>query len=688
MEISNIENTIKNLVTELNEHAYRYYVINEPTISDSEYDLKYRELLKLEEQNPSFILPDSPSQKVGGRPLDSFNSVAHAKPMLSLANAMNAEEISDFYTRIINLINKSQDESAEEVTNLDFSVELKFDGVSLSIRYENGLLTQALTRGDGQVGEDVTAQVKTIKNIPIKLRPDSQGFIPEVLEVRGEVLFLRSAFNKLNADRVANGEPSFANPRNAASGSLRQLDPKITAQRPLSFFGFSVGEFNSTSFALPDSHVATLAKLKELGIPVFSSEKFSPFMSFNTVEGIIIQYQNAEQIREEFPFDIDGVVIKLDSRSLKELCGTRQNSPRWAIAGKFKPVEVNTKLIDIEIQVGRTGALTPVAILEPVEVGGVVVSRATLHNEDEIIRKGILIGDTVVVRRQGDVIPAVVAPVEALRKGNELVFTFPKCCPLCQTKAVKPEGQAVWRCPNPQCPGKVEEQIIHYVSKKAADIDGLGNKQVKLLIENGLIKDISDLYKLKSTDLAELPRMGEKSANNLINSIKESKSITLDRFIYGLGIRHVGTKTSKLIASTFQTIENIQKASSEELIAIKDVGEEVAQSVVEYFQNPINLDLIDRLIGNGVNLITPKNKTSSNTPLADMVFVVTGTLKKYSRTQISEMIETLGGKTTSSVSKSTSYLIAGEKAGSKLTKAQKLGVKVISEVEFDELTTA
>ena len=650
------------LVQELNEHAYRYYVLAQPTISDAAYDRLYRELESLEAQHPEFIVPDSPTQRVGAAPIVAFETVRHREPMLSLNNAMDSSEIREFHEQVVRFIERSDPEKASSVT---YTAELKFDGVALSLHYEDGLLVQALTRGDGESGENVLAQIKTVRSIPLRLRGEQSGPI----EVRGEIVFPRDAFERLNEERLAGGESPFANPRNAASGSLRQLNPAITAERKLAFFAYGVIGVGS------NGHYETLLQAQRWGFPI------SPFLRTGlTIDGVIAAYQEAESLRMTFPFDIDGLVIKVDSPTLQGALGTRQRSPRWAVACKFPPIEEHTILRDIAVQVGRTGVLTPVAILDPVRVGGVTVSRATLHNLDEIKRKGLLIGDTVVIRRQGDVIPAVVAPVVAARTGSERPFSFPERCPVCDSLVVRDKDYAAIRCVNRSCAAQSAARIIHYAKREAADIEGVGEKMVALLMEHGLVTDISSLYQLTADRLESLPRMGALSSRNLIAAIEKSKDIPLARFIFALGIRHVGERTAQSLADHCGELSKFLSLTVDELVAIPDIGEETAITIAEYLADPAERELIDRLISLGLRIVpSSPPQTTTHGPLAGLTFVITGTLPSLSRSEAEQFIRNNGGTVSSSVSKRTSYVLAGTDPGSKIKKAQDLGVEIIDE---------
>jgi len=657
---------IDELVADLNEHAYQYYVLAQPSISDAEYDRRFRELEQLETEFPALKRADSPTARVGGAPLSGFVSVRHRVPMLSLNNAMNAGEVSDFYEQVRRFLK-------EESREIEFTVEHKFDGVAVTIAYRDGLLVAAATRGDGYEGEDITLNIRTIKSVPLRLRGHN---LPRYIEVRGEVLFLKEPFESFNAERVAHGEEPFANPRNAAAGSLRQLDSAETAKRPLTFFAYGLGDVEE--FTLPSTHYETLRMAEQFGFSVASSLKV-----VSGAAGLLQEYEHATAARADLPFEVDGVVLKVNSIPLQEQLGFRQRSPRWAIAAKFPPVEENTKLLDVIVQVGRTGAITPVAVLEPIRVGGVVVSRATLHNEDEIRRKGIKIGDTVVVRRQGDVIPAVVSVVMPKRTGEEREFVFPNSCPECDTELLKPEDEAVARCPNPHCPAKTEQRILHFASRNGADIRGLGDKAVALLMEHQMLSDISSIYDLEEAKLAKLPRMGELSAKNLIAAINGSKQLPLNKFIFALGVRHVGERTAMSVAKYCRSIERFLSLQEEEIQTIPDVGAETAAALASYVANRLEVGMIHRLLSQGVSPQPPAEAQDS--ALAGKTFVLTGTLASLTREEAQARIEAASGKVSSSVSKKTSYVVAGADAGSKLTKAQELGVPVLDEAQFLQL---
>lgn len=668
MQKSEAKDKIDQLVEALNEHAYKYYVLSQPLISDAAYDKLVRELEALEQAFPQFVRSDSPTQRVGSAPLEGFKSVAHQVPMLSLNNAMGEEELREFDQQVRRALEKR----AGDLEELTYSVEYKFDGVAATLNYENGVLVQAATRGDGETGEDVTANVRTIKSVPLKLRGTR---VEKSLQIRGEVIFLKADFERFNAERISSGEESFANPRNAASGTLRQLDPRVTASRPLSFFAYGIADPDVQSKLGSQSEIVHY--LDSLGFKI--SPLFEQAKNSDDLEKL---YRKALESRFQLPFEVDGMVVKVDSIALQETLGYRQRSPRWAIAAKFAAVEENTRLKEIILQVGRTGAVTPVAILEPVQVGGVVVQRATLHNQDEIERKDIRVGDLVVVRRQGDVIPAVASVITSARDGSERKFKFPKKCPECSAELVQLEDEVVIRCPNRNCPAKSSQRIIHYGARRAADIEGLGEKNVELLLEHGVIENIPDLYKLDMKRLTALPRFGELSAKNLIEAIEKSKDIALDRFLFALGIRHVGERTAGLIAQHTGTIEAFLNLEAQELQAIDEVGPEIATSVAEFLRDRESVDLVKELLKLGVTPKPLKRKPSSAGALSGKTFVLTGSLEGLSRDQARDLIEAKGGVVSSSVSKKTSYVVVGAEAGSKLDKARALNVPLLDESQF------
>lgn len=656
---------IAELVAQLNEHCYRYYVLSQPSISDAEYDRLYRELERLEQAYPQYVPDDSPTKRVGAMPSTEFRTVRHRIPMLSLQNAMNEEELRDFNAQV----ERGLERKGEAI---EYTVEHKFDGVAVSLAYEHGHLVLGVTRGDGYNGEDITQNIRTIRAIPLALR----GQAPLLLEVRGEVMFRVSDFEKLNRERVAAGEEAFANPRNAASGSLRQLDPSITSKRPLTFFAYGIGAVEGLK--LPDNHFDCMKLVSRFGFPI------SPSLTVcKGVEEVVQAYHRHESARSTLPFEVDGMVVKVNHLAMQEQLGFRQRSPRWAIAAKFEAIEATTTLLDIEVQVGRTGALTPVAHLSPVQIGGVTVSRATLHNEDEIRRKDIRIGDTVTVTRQGDVIPGVVAVMTHLRDGSEKIFHFPTHCPECGSAVVRNVDEAAYRCPNSRCPARIEQRILHFASRGGMDIEGLGDKLVALLLEHKVIQDIPALYHLEAEALEALPRMGKLSAHNLLESIDRSKQPSLDRFLYALGIRHVGERTALILARHCRTLEHFMRLSESELLGIAEIGPETAAAIMDFLANPAEVRMVQELVSAGIR-VQPVHAPQTG-GLTGKTFVLTGGLATMSRQEAERLIDERGGKTSSSVSKKTSYVVVGAEPGTKLAKAQELGITILSEEQFREL---
>lgn len=660
-----LEEKIKKLRRQLLYHAKRYYVDDDPEISDFEYDRMYAELLKLEAEHPEFYDPASPTQRVGGAALDRFEKVTHAVQMNSLTDVFSFAELEDFLTGI-----------SAALPGAEYSVEPKIDGLSVALRYENGVLVQGATRGDGFVGEDVTANIKTIFSIPLTL-PEPLSFT-----VRGEVYMPRAVFQKLNEKREAAGLSLFANPRNAAAGSLRQLDPKIAAERKLDIFvfNFQAGSPYPDGHA-PALHSETLNRLEELGFHVIGNRTLE-----TTAAGIEAQIDKIGALRDSLPYDIDGVVIKINRLADRAVLGEGTNTPKWAVAYKFPPEQKETKLLDVEIAVGRTGVLTPTAILSPVRLAGTTVSRATLHNEDFIRERDIHIGDTVVVQKAGDIIPEVVRAIPEKRNGEERDFRFPSVCPSCGEPVFRDEDEgAAWRCTNSACPAQLSRGIEHFASKDAMDIEGLGPQLVEALLSAGLIHDAADLYTLHAADIAALERMGEKSAANLIAAIEKSKGAGLERLIFALGIRSIGQVAAAALAARYRTLEACFTATKEELIAIEDFGEITADYVLNYFTHPQNVALCRRLAEAGV--LTEATAAPVGDTLAGLTFVLTGTLPTMTRDEATERIRAAGGKVTGSVSKKTSFVVAGEEAGSKLTKAKTLGVAVIDEEGLLRLLT-
>jgi DNA ligase (NAD+) len=654
------------LIQQLNEYAYHYYVLDEPVVADQEYDALYRQLLSMESSNPDWVIPESPSQRVADRPLDKFSQVKHALPMLSLGNVFSEDELLDFNQRIIKTLEKTN----SDLSQVTYCAEPKLDGLAVSIRYEQGQLVQAATRGDGSTGEDITANIKTIQSIPLMLRGEN---CPEVLEVRGEVVMPRDGFKRYNQWALNHNEKVFANPRNGAAGSLRQLDPRKTAKRPLAFYAYSVG------LVQPDhhhqQHSEVLAWVKSLGLPVNHLTE--------VVHGVAEcqkYYQKIGQLRDRLNFDIDGVVYKVDDLKMQKILGFVTKAPRWATAHKFPAEEATTLIENIEVQVGRTGSITPVARLKPVSVGGVTVTNATLHNEDEIKRKDVRIGDTVFVRRAGDVIPEVVKVVISKRPENSEAFQMPAQCPVCASELQKIPGEAVLRCPaGLTCDAQLKESIKHFASRKGMDIEGLGDKLVEQLVDAGLVKTPADLYHLSEQQISGLDRMAQKSAENLLAGITISKDTTLPRFIYSLGIREVGEATALTLANHLHTLEKIMSASHDELIELPDIGEVVASRIVQYFKNEGNVSVIEALIDAGISWPMVEEKSMEELPLAGKTVVLTGSLTTMKRTEAKQKLLDLGAKVTGSVSAKTDLLVAGESAGSKLSKAEKLNIKVVDE---------
>ena len=648
------------LQSELARLDHAYYVLDNPLFPDSEYDRLYRELIALEHAHPDWVTPNSLSQRVGGTALKEFTSVKHAVPMLSLNNAFDDAEVMGFDRRCREGLQRD---------HVEYAGELKFDGLAISLRYENGLLVQAATRGDGSSGEDVTANIKTIRAIPLRLMGDA---IPAVLEVRGEVFMHLADFAKMNQEAARLGEKEFANPRNAAAGSLRQLDSKVTAKRPLSFFAYGVGICESPSW-LPQSHSALLDQYLSLGLPVCAVRKI-----LSSVDDILNFYQDIGSKRDTLPYDIDGVVYKVNSFAEQAELGFVSRAPRFALAHKYPAQEALTTVLGIDVQVGRTGAITPVARLAPVEVGGVTVTNATLHNEDEVLRKDVRIGDTVVVRRAGDVIPEVVSVVLERRPIQTSAFEMPTRCPVCDSHIERIADEAIARCSGGLfCGAQRKQALVHFAHRRAMDIEGLGEKIVDQLVDNNLVRTPADLYRLGFTAVANLERMGEKSADNLIQAINQSRTTTLARFIFALGIRHVGETTAKDLANHYRDMHAIMDATGEDLLTVHDVGPVVADSITGFMQEPHNREVIEQLLASGMILSVEEKKVSA--ALAGKTFVLTGTLPTLSRDEAKEQLERAGAKVAGSVSKKTDYVVAGDDAGSKLTKAEELGVPVIDE---------
>ncbi|MFK5215463.1 NAD-dependent DNA ligase LigA [Glaesserella parasuis] len=662
-----IETQLEHLREKLREYEYHYHVLDNPLVPDAEYDRLMNELKNLEWQHPELITSDSPTQRVGAKPLDGFAQITHETPMLSLDNAFSDDDLTGFLRRI-------EDRIAINSNQIEFCCEPKLDGLAVSILYVDGVLTQAATRGDGTTGEDITANIRTIRNIPLKLKSSNP---PHRLEVRGEVFMPQQGFEQLNEKALAKGEKTFANPRNAAAGSLRQLDPKITRQRPLMLNAYNIGVYESDD-ELPTTHFDRLQWLKTLGIPVNAEITLA-----TGSQALTAFYQKIQAKRSSLGYDIDGTVLKVNKIVLQEQLGFISKAPRWAIAYKFPAQEEMTILNDVEFQVGRTGAITPVAKLEPVFVAGVTVSNATLHNGDEIERLGIAIGDTVIIRRAGDVIPQIVGVVAERRLDNAKKIAFPTACPVCNSAVVRVEGEAIARCTGGLfCGAQRKEALKHFVSRKAMDIDGVGEKLIEQLMERELIHTPADLFKLDHTTLMRLERMGEKSANNALQSIEKAKNTTLARFLFALGIRDVGESTAQNLANHFGTLDAIRQADLDTLKQVQDVGEVVANRLFQFWQEPHNVEVVEDLIAQGVKWQDVVPQEIADNPLKDKTVVLTGTLTQLTRDQAKALLQQLGCKVSGSVSSKTDYLIAGEKAGSKLAKAQELGVKILSEDEL------
>ena len=665
MDVGRAKAKIESLRKEITDHNYRYYVLDDPIIPDAEYDRLMRELQSLEEHYPQFVQPDSPTQRVGAEPLAAFGQVIHAVPMLSLDNAFADAELLDFDQRVRNRL--------EIEAEVEYAAEPKLDGLAVSIRYEKGRLTTGATRGDGVRGEDITHNIRTIASIPLRLRGKN---LPEVLDVRGEVFMPKTGFAELNRRISAEGGKPFVNPRNAAAGSLRQLDPSITAQRPLDIFFYGVGY--AEGWQLPDTHADVLARLRDFGLRVCSEARV-----VRGVSGCVEYYAELGRRRGELAYEIDGVVYKVNRLDWQEQLGFVSRAPRWAIAHKFPAEEEITVVRDVNWQVGRTGAVTPVARLEPVFVGGVTVSNATLHNFDELRRKDVRVGDTVIVRRAGDVIPEVVSVVMERRPADSSVVALPEHCPVCGSDVVREEGEAVARCVGGLvCPAQRKEALKHFASRKAMDIDGLGSKLIEQLVDDGLVSNAADIYRLDAEQISSLERMGDKSARNLVAALEKSKSVSLQRFIYSLGIRDVGEATAKGLANFFGDLQRIQDASIDDLQEVPDVGPIVAGHIHSFFSQPHNVDVVQKLFAQGVKPIPPEKLTSDLQPLLGTTIVITGTLESMSRQDAKAMLEKAGAKVTSSVSKKTTMVLVGKDPGSKAEKAQKLGIRIVTETEL------
>ncbi|HRR68450.1 MAG TPA: NAD-dependent DNA ligase LigA [Desulfomonilia bacterium] len=659
---------INDLRKQIDYHNYRYYVLDSPEISDFEYDELMRELLRLEAENPELVTSDSPTQRVGAAPVDSFPPMAHRVPLLSIDNAMDTDELRAFHQRVVKLVGKE---------DVPYCCEPKFDGLAVELVYENGIFVRGGTRGDGYTGEDVTSNLKTIKSIPLKLIAEDP---PDFLEVRGEVLLYKNALKALNMERSEKQEPLFANPRNAAAGSLRQLDPRITASRPLVFFSYGIVDAVSVGL---DSQFDTLRRLQEYGFRVNPDIRLC-----HGIDEAIDLCLSMQEKRESLPYEIDGVVIKVNDIADQRVLGIKARSPRWSIAYKFPPVQATTILRKIGVQVGRTGVLTPVAVLDPVKIGGVTVSRATLHNADEVKRKDVREGDTVIVQRAGDVIPEIVAPVPSKRTGKEREFAMPETCPVCgsgiirDTSGEKGKQGVMYRCVNMACPAILKEQIYHFASKDALDIDGLGRKIVQQMVDKGLVRDVSDLYILTRDDIMGLDGFAELSTSNLLNSIQESKKTTLGRFLYGLGIPHVGEVAARDLAQHFGSLEKVMEASQDELQSMKGIGKEMARAISSFFSNERNRAVIGKLLDRGLEITLQKTAKRAEAPLEGKKFCFSGSLQSMTRSEAKKEVEGKGGQVVSAVSSQLDYLVVGTEPGSKLDKATSLGVSIVDEDEF------
>ncbi len=659
-----VKQEIERLVRDLNYHCYRYYVLDSPVISDEEYDRLFLRLKEFEEKY-NYILPDSPTQRVGAPPLDKFEKVRHTEPMLSLDNAFSHEEVREFDGRVRRFLGADDE--------IEYTVEPKYDGLAIELTYRDGLLLRASTRGDGYAGEDVTRNIRTIKSVPLKIQGVKE--VPGEIDIRGEIYMDIEEFEALNREREEKGESPFANPRNAAAGSVRQLDPSITASRRLHLTCYGPGAVKGVEFRSQWEFIRWLEKAR---FPVPAIVRLA-----KGVDEVVEVIREIEEKRRHFPFETDGAVVKVNDFELQRTLGVKTREPRWAIAYKFPAHQGTTRVREIIPSVGRTGVITPVALLEPVRIGGVTVSRSTLHNWDEIEKKDIRVGDTVVVERAGDVIPHVVMVIKEKRTGKEKPVAIPEKCPVCGAGVVREEGEVAFRCVGINCPAQVQERIKHFASRVAMDIEGLGEKNVELLYSRELIRHFVDIYRLKKEDLPELPRFAEKSAQNLIDAIERSKKTTLARFLYALGILHVGEYAARLLARHFKNLEDLYNISPEKIAGIKQMGEKIARSVSDFFSDPGNLHTLETLKSLGLEITNPdfEGKKKGKLPLESLVFVITGTLPRP-RKEVEDMIEDLGGHVSSAVSKSTDYLIVGESPGSKLRKARTLGVRTIS---FEEL---
>ncbi len=659
---------IENLRDRINYHNYRYYVLDSPAVSDQEYDRMMKRLEDLEALYPDLVTPDSPTQKVGAPPREEFGTIRHSVPMLSLQNAFEQDEALEFDRRVKKLLDKPK---------VEYVAEPKFDGLAVEVVYRDGIFVQGSTRGDGYTGEDVTENLKTIRSLPLRLLK-TNGNPPPLLEVRGEVYIAKQDFAELNRKREEEGEPVFANPRNAAAGSLRQLDPAITASRKLDIYTYGIGTVAGRSFA---THWEVLETLKGWGLRVSPKIEVMP-----SIEKALDFHDRILRERKRLPYEIDGVVIKVNGLGEQEILGEVSRSPRWAIAYKFKPEQATTRVKEIIVGVGRTGALTPVAIMEPVRIGGVEVERATLHNQDEMDRKDVRVGDTVVVQRAGDVIPEVVSVIKEKRTGKEKRFKIPDKCPVCGSTVYKDPEEAVARCTNLACPAKIKETIKHFASRGAMDIEGLGSKIIDQMVDKNLVKTFADLYRLKKSDFLSLERLAEKSSENLLAAIEKSKHTTLPRLIYALGIRHVGEHVAYVLADHFTSIEAIEKASLEELTSVKEIGDIIGDSIHSFFRQETNRKVLRDLAAYGVAYEETKKRGKGK--LEGKVFLFTGGLKDFKRDDARRLIEELGGRVASSVSKKVDYLVVGEDPGSKLDEARALGIKILDEPSFKKIVSS
>ena len=655
---------------ELEYHQYRYYQMDDPVISDGQYDALLRELQEIEREHPELQTVDSPTLRVGGDPSPAFSEVQHSRPMLSLGNAFDFDELEAWHRRVTGLLDGAP---------FDMVCELKIDGLAVSLIYENGVLAQGATRGNGATGEDVTRNLRTIRTIPLSLK----GVVPTNLEVRGEVFLPIAEFRRLNEQRAERGEPLYANPRNTGAGTIRQLDPKVTAARNMQIWVYSLN--SSEGVESIEGHWEALEWLSSVGFRINPENRLC-----HTLEEVQDYYQSWLERRHDLPYEVDGVVVKVSPLALQERLGVVGREPRWAIAYKFPAEQAVTRLLRIGINVGRTGSLNPYAVLEPVVVGGATVQHASLHNEEDIHRKDIRVGDTVIVERAGEVIPQVVGPVPAERTGDEQVFHMPKRCPECDASVVKSEDDAMHRCPNPSCPAQFFELLKHFVGKGAADIDGLGERWCSILIEQGMVRDVADLYRLEKDRLLELERMGDKLATRIMDNIEVSKNRPLPRLLFALGITHVGSEVADLLSQNFIDVEELSKATEEDLTEIEGIGPKIAESIIAWFQEPENQRIIEKLRASGVRLEqdalpAPATVASGDAPFAGLTFVVTGTLSALSRSEAEGRIKGLGGKVTSSVTKKTSYVVVGESPGSKAAKAEQLGTSILDEDDFIRL---